>query len=139
MPLLPGPTGIRAEFLPLARRFRLRSEEDLKDSIKVELYDQDPHCQEYLGETNVRLELLEPMRQEEIAVELQKASTGSIFMSVVFLPVDVMIERKAKEFQAEKQALAGKISPRLEEARKAEAKMKRVNSTKKLKKIGSNT
>ncbi|GMI52139.1 hypothetical protein TeGR_g9321 [Tetraparma gracilis] len=120
-------------------RFRLRSEEDLKDSIKVELYDQDPHCQEYLGETNVRLELLEPMRQEEIAVELQKASTGSIFMSVVFLPVDVMIERKAKEFQAEKQALAGKISPRLEEARKAEAKMKRVNSTKKLKKIGSNT
>ena len=107
----------------------------------MELYDQDPHCQEFLGETYVRVSALEPLRNVEIAVELQKASTGSMFMSVMFVPVEILIERKAEEFAAAKNKLAGKKSKHLEEADKAKLKrektMSRGNSMKNLKRKGS--
>ncbi|GMH70311.1 hypothetical protein TL16_g05377 [Triparma laevis f. inornata] len=122
-------------------RFGIHKPEELTQSIKVELYDQDPHCQEFLGETYVRVSALEPMRNVEIAVELQKASTGSMFMSVMFVPVEILIERKAEEFAAAKNKLAGKKSKHLEEADKAKLKrentMSRGNSTKNLKRKGS--
>ncbi|GMH90177.1 hypothetical protein TrVE_jg8109 [Triparma verrucosa] len=109
-------------------RFGIHKSEELRHSIRVELYDQDPHEQEFLGETYVRVEALEPMRNVDIAVELQKASTGSIFMSVMFVPVDVLIQRKALEFASAKEALAGKKSEHLEQAEKAKAKRDRTLS-----------
>ena len=108
-------------------RFGIRSPEELTHSIRVEVYDQDPHQQEFLGETLVRVEALEPMRQIEIAVELQKASTGSIFMSVVFVPVDVLITNKAKEFAAAKEFLSKKKSGHLEKQEQAQKRMEKLS------------
>ena len=119
-------------------KFTFKDPEELKQCIKVELYDQDPHEQEYLGETSVRVEALEPMRVNELVVELQKASTGTMFMSVVLVPVEQMIEEKAKQFKEEKKALAGKLSPRLEAKKAAEAKqLKRAGSKKQMVKSGN--
>ncbi len=102
-------------------RFRIADPEELNMNVKIEMYDQDPHQQEFLGETYIRCEALEPMRRLDMAVELQKASTGCLFMSALFTPVSVLIEAKAKEFADEKVKLAQKLSPRLEEALKAKA------------------
>ena len=121
-------------------RFGMRSPEELTHSLKVELYDQDPHQQEFLGETHVRVEALEPMRQIDIAVELQKASTGSIFMSVVFVPVDILIAKKAEELATAKELLSNKKSEHLEkhdQAQRRNRAMSRGNSSKKLKKKSS--
>ncbi|GMI42868.1 hypothetical protein TrCOL_g12849 [Triparma columacea] len=104
--------------------FELDEEKDMRDAIKVELYDQDPHDQEFLGETYVHISNLEPGREIDIAVELQKASTGSIYMSVFFTSVDEMIKKKAKELEEEKHNLANKVDPEL--ARKQEAAQKRA-------------
>jgi|TARA_B110000971_G_C19524196_1_gene283116 hypothetical protein len=86
----------------------LTDRKDLKDNIKIELFDQDPHDVEFLGETYVRIEALEPMRRIDLAVELEKASTGSMRLSVVFTPVSELIERRATIISAEKHLLANK-------------------------------
>mmetsp|Transcript_5218 Transcript_5218/g.10409 ORF Transcript_5218/g.10409 Transcript_5218/m.10409 type:complete len:567 (-) Transcript_5218:38-1738(-) len=108
--------------------FVLDEEEDLRDAIKVELYDQDPHEQEFLGETYVHVAHLEPMRKMDLAVELQKATTGSIYMSVIYVPVEEMIQRKAKEIEKEKNSLANSMNPELEAKLNAEKRRARTLS-----------
>ena len=101
--------------------YTFTSPDDLKSEIKVEVYDQDPSDQEYLGETTVHLSTLTPRREQEIVADLQKASTGTIHLTVVVTPVSVMIERKEEELKAEKDRLAESKSPRLEKEAAAEA------------------
>ena len=87
--------------------YTLHSSKELKhEKIKVELYDQDPADQEFLGETSILVSQLIPNRRMEIATELDKASTGSMRLSVVFTPVETLIERKAEWFKQEKKKLA---------------------------------
>ena len=88
--------------------FVLKDPEERKECVKVELYDQDPAAQEFLGQTHVRIEDLEPERLVDIAVELQKASTGSIFLSVCLIPLEVLIQRKTAEFANEREKMGAK-------------------------------
>ena len=100
----------------------------------MELYDQDPHQQEFLGEVLVRVEHLEPERNMELAVDMTRATTGSIFMSVCLTPVKKMIEKKAAEFSAGKLSLAaqsdqgskGKSAKRSSGSKKMKEKLRKT-------------
>jgi hypothetical protein len=92
--------------------FVLNKPTDRCDNIRVEVFDQDGGQERdslgaFLGQTNVRVEELESERVVDIAVELQKASTGSLFMSVKYVPLERLIEEKAKELKNES-ALRGR-------------------------------
>ena len=89
-------------------KYTLKDPTDLTGKIKVELYDQDPADQEFLGETSVLVSQLVPNRLVDIATDLEKASTGSMRLSVVFTPKETLIERKAEWFRNEKKKLAAK-------------------------------
>jgi len=62
------------------------------------------------------------MREIDLAVELQKATTGSMHLSVIYVPVDVMIQRKAAQLDREKNELAGSVDPELAKKQKQNRK-----------------